>query len=41
MIHWTGEEPDLTESGQQWPYTPSDNWLENEPRPDLIHPFTD
>lgn len=38
---WTGEEPDLSESGTQWPYIASLKDLVPEERPDLIHPFTD
>ena len=26
MSYWTGEEPDLTESGQQWPYYLPEEW---------------
>lgn len=40
MAIWTGEEPDLSESGMQWPYVASPKDLQ-EDRPDLIHPFTD
>lgn len=41
MNIWTGEEPDLSESGVMWPYVASPKDMQSEDRADLIHPFTD